>query len=108
MASQPEWQDILQGIIGSHQPDPKRENVFYQPPASVELVYPCIIYTLDNIHTLRADNINYMITPTYEVKIITRNPNNPYLKKMLMDISTAKFHRRFVNDGLYHDILSVY
>ena len=105
MASQPEWQDILQGIIGL---EPDRDNVFYQPPATVQLSYPCIIYALDDMHTLRADNVNYLITPTYEVTIVSRNANNPFIKKMLLDIPTARFHRRFTADSLYHDVLSIY
>ena len=46
------FQSLLEGLLGS-------KHVYFQPPASITLVYPCIIYNLSDITISRADNKAY-------------------------------------------------
>ena len=47
-----ELHNILVGLLGSN-------HVYYQPPESLKMEYPCIRYNRSNINSGRADNINY-------------------------------------------------
>ena len=42
MASRRELHEILVGILGS-------KNVYYEPPSSLLMKYPAIVYSLDDI-----------------------------------------------------------
>ena len=92
---------ILRTILGS-------ANVYFQPPGGIVLKYPCIIYALDTLNTLRADNRNYTITPTYEIKVISADPDTLLPQRLLEDILTCRFHRTYTEDGMHHYILSAY
>ena len=49
-------QETLETILGS-------ENVYFQPPESYKIEYPCIIYERANIKAIKADNIGYIKSP---------------------------------------------
>ena len=50
MASRPELQTKLEELLGNR-------NVYYQPPESVKIEYPAIVYSKIRIDTRSADNI---------------------------------------------------
>lgn len=109
MRNRLELSDILRSVLGSVLGKPPEEtNVYYQPPGGTSIKYPCVIYALDDMNTLRADNRNYRITPTYEIKVITTDPDTPIPKRLLEDISTCRFHRTYTEDGMHHYVLSLY
>lgn len=86
--------DIFRGILGTR-------NVFFQPPENTKLEYPCIIYNFSNFDTKKADNIDYLRSRAYEVTLIDRNPDSPYVDK-LQDLQYCKMDRVFKNENLYH------
>ena len=57
----------LEGLAG--------RNVYFQPPASVQLVYPCVIYNLSAGDAKRADDSVYTYTNRFELIFIYRKPN---------------------------------
>jgi len=101
MKNRLELRDILQEVLGN-------SNTYFQPPGGTHLKYDCIIYSLDKLNSLRADNHNYTITPTYEIKVITTDPDTPIPQKLLERVGTCRFHRHYTEDGLHHFILSLY
>lgn len=52
------------------------EHVYFQPPASKQLIFPCIIYSLDNLDINRADNEVYRLNDTYSITYATRDPDD--------------------------------
>lgn len=82
-------------------------NVYYQPPRNVEMVYPCIVYRLDQADTRHADNRPYTVTKQYDVTLITRDADDVRFDKVA-HISTARHDRSFVADNLYHHVFSIY
>ena len=52
-----EFQEVLQSLIGIR-PDGKK-NVYFQPPSSVKMNYPCIVYSLSRISVKKANNKLY-------------------------------------------------
>lgn len=88
-------------ILGSN-------NVYYQPPESIKLKYPCIVYFRSTIPTKRADNRMYKADFTYTITLIGTEPQNPTILKLLMVFDNIKQDRTFITNGLYHDVFTLY
>lgn len=84
------------------------EYVYYNPPESVKLKYPCIIYQLDRVWQRYADDKEYLGRKGYDVTVISRDPDENIADQIRSEFIYASFNRRFVNDDLYHDVLTIY
>lgn len=82
-------------------------NVYFQPPASIRLVYPCIIYNLSDIYVQRADNKAYQTESLYEVTYIDKNPDNTLKDRILDVFPKCRFNRHFTNDNLNHYVYMI-
>ena len=51
------------------------KNVYFQPPESVKLSYPCIIYKRSAGDTRFADNKKYSYTAGYDVVVVEMDPD---------------------------------
>lgn len=100
MASRLELQSKLEELLGS-------KNVYYQPPESVKISYPAIIYSKNRINTTKADDSNYLKKNQYEIIVISRLPDNPVIDELL-DIPYCSYDRHYVSDNLNHDVLTLY
>ena len=100
MSNRLELQEILETILGSR-------NVYFQPPPSVQMKYPAIVYELDNIDIRYANNAAYMLKNRYKVTYITRDPESSLVEE-LAEIPTCKFTNRYVSDNLYHNVYTLY
>lgn len=83
-------------------------NVYFQPPATIKMAYPAIVYTLSNAKLTRADNHAYLTCSRYTVTFIHSNPDVTYLDEMSSTFEMCSFDRRFISDNLYHDVYSIY
>ena len=95
-----ELSKILRGLIES-------DNVYFQPPPSVEMKYPAIVYEREKIESTNADNTKYLKHVRYMLKYISRNPDDEMVFK-LSDLPYCSHQRRYVADGLYHDVFELY
>lgn len=101
MGSRLKLHELLVEVLGS-------EHVYFQPPESMKLVYPCIVYSLGDIKVRYADNKAYTTTNAYDITFISRDPDNTYAVDMLNTFKLCRFDRRFVNDNLYHDVFTLH
>ncbi len=83
------------------------KRVYYQPPESVKIEYPAIVYSLDYIKSQHGDNIPYVNERRYSATIITKDPDTELIDRMLQ-LPTASFQRSFVVDNLYHYNFTIY
>lgn len=90
----------LVNVLGS-------DNVYFQPPESVKIKYPCILYERDYIDTAFADNQPYMKTKRYSVVYITKNPDSCVVDK-LSDLPMCSYERGYKSDNLNHDVFTIY
>ena len=95
-----ELQSKLEEILGS-------SDVYFQPPESIRLSYPCILYELSSINTLRADDRMYANMRQYLVTLIDPDPDSIYIDKIL-DMKYCRFDRFFVTDNLNHYTFILY
>ena len=77
MSRRLQLQKILESAEGlAIDPLTRRPAVYFQPPSSVKLVYPCIVYALDGVDANHADNKPYMSAKRYKVTIIDKDPDS--------------------------------
>jgi hypothetical protein len=96
MGERLDLQDILELILGT-------PNVYYQPPSSMNLVYPCIVYRKKKIETKQADNINYKLDKVYTVTVIDKDPDS-IIPDQILTLPRCVSERSFVYDNLNHDV----
>lgn len=82
-------------------------NVYFQPPKSVQIKYPCIIYNRSDIKTDFADNNPYVYKTRYTITIIDSNPDSKIPEKIGM-LPMCVFDRHYTSDNLNHDVYSLY
>lgn len=100
MATRQDLQHLLEEILGS-------TNVYFQPPETIKLKYPCIIYSLSDIYARSADDLHYSMQKAYNIMIISRDPDNT-IAESILELPKTRFDRRYVAENLYHDILTLY
>lgn len=76
-------------------------NVYFQPPASKKMTYPCIVYNLDNKDVIFADNNRYIIMDQYSVTYITRDPDDENVNNILA-LRYCNLTRSYPSDNLHH------
>lgn len=90
----------FEAILGS-------ENVYFQPPASVRMKYPAIVYKLNLIDAQHANDGIYLQHPGYEVTLIDRNPDSEFVGQ-IMRIPYCKFDRYYPADNLNHWVFTIH
>lgn len=100
MRTRIELQSLLEELLGSR-------NVYYQPPASIKMSYPAIVYTKADIETTYGNNSKYSKNVRYEITVIDKKPDNPVIDKLL-DIQYCSFDRHYESENLNHDVLTLY
>ena len=84
------------------------ENVHFQPPATVKLKYPCIIYHRMPAHKEFANNTKFLNKPLWRVQVIDNNPDsiigdnidNAFMYSKIVSMDTI--------DNLLHTTLEIY
>lgn len=82
-------------------------HVYFQPPETVKLVYPCIIYTLDQFFIRHADGIGYHAKRRYSITIISKDPDFKVIDEVLK-LPYCSFNRFFTADNLNHWTFEIY
>lgn len=91
----------LVAILGTSQ-------VYFQPPENVRMQYPCIVYSRRTGNASYADNKTYRYTQTYDVTYISKDPDDGFIEKFMMEMPTARYDRHYTSDNLHHDNFFVY
>ena len=101
MVSRTELRDTLRSILGNS------KNVHFQPPESIKLEYPCIIYELGDYNLIKASNVNHHVNEVYKITLITKLPDETFSKQIL-ELPYCVFDRPYTADGLYHYVFTIY
>ena len=96
MGSRLELQNLLESILGSR-------NVYYQPPESIKIKYPAIIYSRNDVDNSFADDIVYMQNHTYQIIVIDANPDSEIVNK-ISKLPMCRYNRHYTSDNLNHDV----
>lgn len=83
-------------------------SVYYQPPKDSRIKYPCIVYKLDDMPAIHADNNPYGIGHRYQVTVIDRDPESP-LRERVAALPTCRMRTApYERDNLHHFVFSLY
>lgn len=81
-------------------------NVYFQPPESVKISYPAIVYERVEILNPHASNKVYLLGCVYRITLIDKNPISGLLEKLSL-FPAIKHTRHYVNDQLNHDVFTL-
>ena len=81
--------------------------VYFQPPESIKLNYPCIVYERYDIVNTFADDGVYLDPRQYRITVIDKNPDSEIVNKMAK-FRNSRFIKHMVSDNLNHDIFNIY
>lgn len=82
-------------------------NVYFQPPVSVSMKYPAIVYERDNIRNSHADDGVYKQSLVYSVTVIDFDPDSEIVDK-ISKLPKCSFSRHFTSDNLNHYVFTLY
>lgn len=98
--------DILCEVLGAPFPDGEN-HCYFQPPADLEMAYPCIRYNYSNDVDEFADNIHYTHAKRYTVTIIDEDPDSE-IPERLIKLPYCYSNRNFAANGLNHFVYTVH
>lgn len=100
MSRRLELQSLLEDLLGV-------KHVYYQPPESLKLEYPAIVYSKSRIDKRNANDSGYNLNTRYELIVVDKRPDNPVIEKLL-SLPYCSYDRPYVSDNLNHDVLTIY
>lgn len=100
MPSRADLQTLLASIPGV-------AKVYFQPPESIKLVYPAIVFKYDNIKNNFADDSVYRQSWYYQITVIDKNSDSEIMKAV-SKLPSSRFNRHFVSDNLNHYVFTIY
>lgn len=100
MGTRLELHEVLCDILGTR-------NAYFQPPESVKMKYPAIVYSRNDISNSYADNQVYMQSLEYQVIVIDKDPDSEIVTKV-STLPLCSYDRHYVADNLNHDVFTIY
>lgn len=84
------------------------KNCYFQPPESLKLQYPCIIYKINTGDTQFAGDMPYVFRRQYELVLVSKNPDEPFIDKIAYHFPMSRFGRFYTADNLNHWTFTIY
>lgn len=100
MAPRLELHALLKNLLGS-------DNVYFEPPPSVDMLYPCIVYNRYRIVIAHANNAPYKRDTRYQVIVIDRDPDSDIVDKVAA-LPKVAYDRFYTADDLNHDAFTLF
>lgn len=82
--------------------------VYYQPPESFRLDFPCAVYRRSDVDMEYANNHGYILTERYELTWLHLDPDDGMVERLLNSLSCVSYARQFALNGVYHDVMYAY
>lgn len=101
MRSRLDFDEELRDLIGN-------SNVYYQPPESIKMKFPCIIYKWTDVDMKRADNFSYHSTRCYDVTVVSKDPDFYLFDEIIERFPMCRAGRSFTYDNLTHRTYTIY
>jgi hypothetical protein len=71
------------------------------------MIYPAIVYGLDDIENTYADDGVYLSTRRYTVTVIDEDPDSPIVDKIAL-LPMCRWNRHYEKDNLNHDVFKLF
>jgi len=84
------------------------EYLYFQPPESIKMSYPAIIYSISRVNHKFADNNKYLRFTAYQLILIDKDPDSEFFYKLL-DLPMCSYTgTSYQKDNLNHYIFTIY
>lgn len=100
MENRLELHKILTRILGTG-------NVYFQPPESIKMEYPAIVYSRSGINNRHANDKPYIQDTSYEITVIDYDPDSDVVDR-ISKLPYCRFNRHYVVSNLNHDTFTLY
>lgn len=100
MGQRLELQNLLIEILGTDQ-------VYFQPPPTVSMVYPCIVYRRDYELMRFADDKPYSHKKRYQVTVIDQDPDS-IIPDKIAELPLCTYDRFYTAENLNHDVFKLF
>lgn len=106
MATRNELHSKLVSCLGTN-------NVYFQPPENIKIIYPCFVYYRKEPQQINADDSLYRLYKQYDVTYVSKDPESmlngvDMTEKLLHIFKHIKFVSHYTSDNLYHDKYIIY
>lgn len=103
MKTRLELHEFLCEILGTR-------NCYYNPPANIQMKYPCFVYHSEIKNVRHADDIRYLCRDRYSIMLIDKDPESKIAEKLFeSDLPYLSEDRSpYVSDGMYHFVYTLY
>ena len=95
-----DFHELLVEILGSR-------NVYFQPPETVKMSYPAIVYSLSDIRNTFANDTVYGQKKSYDVTVIDKNPDSDIVVKVSV-LPLCRFGRHYKSENLNHYTFTIF
>lgn len=83
------------------------DKIFYQPPESMKLTYPCWVYGLSTIDQKKADDGSYLNTKGYMLTYMT-NKSDDDTWSPILTLENCVFDRTYKTNNMYHYVFTLF
>lgn len=83
-------------------------NVYFQPPSSVKMVYPCIVYAKVSKLKLYGSDVAHVTKQEYRLTIMDTNPDSTIPEQIEDAFEYCNEYQRMTVSNLNHIFLSLY
>lgn len=83
-------------------------NVYFQPPETLKMKYPCIRYNKARPRVDNADNKRYFKKNHYELVVIDTDPDTEIPERLAEHFPYCSIDRPYTADNLTHCTLDLY
>jgi hypothetical protein len=83
-------------------------NVYFQPPSTIQMTYPCIVYNKTGKNRHFADDVIYLSQQGYQLMLIEKNPDSTVADDIESHFQHCAIDRYYTVDNLNHTTLSLY
>jgi len=94
-------QEELENVLGSR-------NVYFQPPETLKMKYPCIRYTKEKPYIESADNKRYFNKAHYNLIVIDTDPDTEIPERIAEHFMYCDVERYYRSNNLTHCALNLY
>lgn len=83
------------------------QHMYFQPPETQKINYPCFIYKLNHFDIEHADDLNYKELRAYTLTIIDKDPDSE-LPLEVIKLPYSNLDRFYTSDNLNHWVFTIY
>lgn len=84
------------------------DNVYFQPPSDIRMIYPCIVYNKSKPKVDRANNHIYNKSQEYKLIVMDFDPDGDIADRIIEYFTHSAIDSIFVVDRLHQTTITLY